>query len=163
VVLALSFDDGRSFTHGTIVTDRPWDPAIDAPLSHGDPNTTFIGDYFGLAVSSFGYFPFWTDTRTGVQEIFTSRVRVSRELVFEPGLVNFLIGSVGDGPLWRLTPHGIVPVPPWGPETRDREAFAERTRSAFAEISRGLQTLQALNETFEGKSQEGRGAKAAGQ
>lgn len=162
VVFALSFNDGQSFTHGTIVTDRPWDPAIDAPLSHGDPNTTFIGDYFGLAVSPFGYFPFWTDTRTGMQELFTSRVRVSREIVVEPGLVNFLIGSLGDGPLWRLTPHGIVPVPPWGPEIRDREAYAERTRTAIAEISRGLETLQGLNEEFEGKLQQGRGARAAG-
>jgi hypothetical protein len=55
------------------VSNVPWDPAIDAPLSHGSPLTTFIGEYFGLGSSSRGFFPFWTDTRTGIQEIFSGR------------------------------------------------------------------------------------------
>jgi hypothetical protein len=70
VVLASSFNGGATFTTRETVTDHPWDPGIDAPLSHGDPNTTFIGEYFGLAASHLGFFPFWTDTRTGIQEIF---------------------------------------------------------------------------------------------
>jgi hypothetical protein len=77
VVMAASTDDGASFTERVTVTDRPWDPSVDAPLSHGKATTTFIGDYFGLAASSLGFFPFWTDTRTGVQEIFTARVSIS--------------------------------------------------------------------------------------
>ena len=70
VWLAISQDNGASFSIREIVTDRPWDPAVDAPFSHGSPAATFIGDYFGLAASDLGFFPFWTDTRTGMQEIF---------------------------------------------------------------------------------------------
>jgi hypothetical protein len=76
VILAVSTDGGASFPNRVTVTDKPWDPAVDAPLSHGDPTTTFIGEYFGFAASRLGYFPFWTDTRTGVQEIFMSRLAV---------------------------------------------------------------------------------------
>ncbi|MUL86571.1 MULTISPECIES: sialidase family protein [unclassified Mycolicibacterium] len=65
-----------SFGHRVNITDRAWDPSIDAPLSHGDPRTTFIGEYFGLAASRSGFFPFWTDTRTGVQEMFCARARL---------------------------------------------------------------------------------------
>ncbi len=58
------------------VTDQPWDPAVDAPWAHGNPNITFIGDYFGLTASRLGFHPLWVDTRTGVQEMFTSRLAV---------------------------------------------------------------------------------------
>jgi hypothetical protein len=74
VVLAATTGTGTPFGRRATVTDRPWNPAVDAPLSHGDPRVTFIGDYFGLAGSPLGFFPFWTDTRTGIQEIFTARV-----------------------------------------------------------------------------------------
>jgi hypothetical protein len=74
VTMAVSDDGGASFPNRVTVTGQPWDPAVDAPLSHGRPTTTFIGDYFGLAGGSLGFFPFWTDTRTGIQEIFTARV-----------------------------------------------------------------------------------------
>jgi hypothetical protein len=74
VILAVSTDGGASFPNRVTVTDKPWDPAVDAPLSHGDPTTTFIGDYFGFTASRRGFFPLWTDTRTGVQEMFTARV-----------------------------------------------------------------------------------------
>lgn len=70
VDLAVSTDNGASFGNRQTVTDRAWDPTVDAPWSHGDPQTTFIGDYFGLAGSPNGWSVFWTDTRTGVQEMF---------------------------------------------------------------------------------------------
>ena len=77
VIAVFSDNNGLSFPSvRTTVTDRPWDPTIDAPLSHGYPQTTFIGDYFGLAASDLGFFPFWTDTRTGIQEIFTARIAI---------------------------------------------------------------------------------------
>jgi hypothetical protein len=76
-IIAVSNDDGATFTSRETVTNVPWDPEVDVPLSHGDPSTTFIGDYFGLAGSSRGFLPFWTDTRTGIQEIFCGhRLRV---------------------------------------------------------------------------------------
>ena len=73
-IIAYSSDDGASFGTGGIVTDTPWDPLVDAPWSDGDPQVDFIGDYFGLDASNVGFYPFWTDTRTGIQEIFTAIV-----------------------------------------------------------------------------------------
>lgn len=73
VIVAQSFDGGATFNHFT-VTDQPWDPTVDAPLSHGDANLTFIGDYFGFDSSTKGFYPLWTDTRTGIQELFTAIV-----------------------------------------------------------------------------------------
>jgi hypothetical protein len=77
VVLAVSTNGGNSFANRVTVTEQAWDPTVDAPLAHGNPNLTFIGDYFGLDASRLGFFPFWTDTRTGAQEIFTARVAVN--------------------------------------------------------------------------------------
>jgi hypothetical protein len=73
VIMAQSFDGGATFNHFT-VTDQAWNPTVDAPWSHGDSSITFIGDYFGLDSSTQGFYPLWTDTRTGIQELFTSIV-----------------------------------------------------------------------------------------
>jgi hypothetical protein len=54
------------------------------------------------------------------------------------GLVNRLIGSLADGPLWVLTPHGPVPVDPWGPK------IAGEAKEAFQQIVRGIRTLRDL-------------------
>jgi hypothetical protein len=70
VIFAFSTDNGRTFSYRKTVTDISWDPALNAPLARGDPTTTFIGDYFGLDASRLGFFPLWTDTRTGMQELF---------------------------------------------------------------------------------------------
>src|ERR1051325_1128039 len=77
VKLAVSTDNGATFPNLVSVTDSPWNPNVDAPFSHGDPNLTFIGEYFGLDASELGFFPLWTDTRTGVQEMFFSRISVN--------------------------------------------------------------------------------------
>jgi hypothetical protein len=73
VNIATSNNGAASFTTRETVTNVAWDPTIDAPWSHGDSTTTFIGDYFGLAGSNNGFLPFWTDTRTGIQEIFCGK------------------------------------------------------------------------------------------
>ncbi len=44
VCLAQSTNNGVSFLSCQTVTDRAWNPTVDAPWSHGDPSTTFIGD-----------------------------------------------------------------------------------------------------------------------
>jgi hypothetical protein len=77
VILAVSTNNGNTFPNRATVTDRPWDPTVDEVYAHGDPNTTFIGDYFGLDASRLGFFPLWTDTRDGRQEIYTSRLAVN--------------------------------------------------------------------------------------
>lgn len=79
VIMAQSFDVGASFDHFK-VTDQPWDPSVDAPWSHHgdgtpiDSSVTFIGEYFGLDAGSQGFYPLWTDTRTGIQELWTAIV-----------------------------------------------------------------------------------------
>ncbi len=73
VVLSLSFDKGETFGR-SVLTTQPWDPTVDAPWAHGDSRVTFIGDYMGLDASAQGFQPVWTDTRTGIQELFTTTV-----------------------------------------------------------------------------------------
>jgi hypothetical protein len=73
VVLSLSADEGVTFG-SSVLTTQPWDPTIDAPWAHGDRRVTFIGDYMGLDASPQGFQPVWTDTRTGIQELFTTTV-----------------------------------------------------------------------------------------
>jgi hypothetical protein len=84
VVLAVSTDQGATFPHRVTVTDRPWDPAVAEVVRTASPRVTFIGDYFGLEATRLGFFPFWTDTRTGVQEIFTARVAVNPADLYLP-------------------------------------------------------------------------------
>ena len=74
VHLAVSVDNGASFDDRALVTDQAWDPTVNEVWAHGDSSVTFIGDYFGIDASRLGFFPFWTDTRTGVQEMFCSRL-----------------------------------------------------------------------------------------
>lgn len=55
----------------------------------------------------------------------------------------WLIGSLADGPLWAIGPHGPVPVDPWGPKYRSD--VREARRSIVASI-RSLQKIgQALD------------------
>lgn len=117
VVLAASLDSGSSFEQRLTVTDRPWDPGVDAPLSHGDPTTTFIGEYFGLAASDNSWFPFWTDTRTGIQELFTSQVFEFIPIPRQPeNWAQILFGIINDAGGVQIVGGHLQPVPPRGPE-----------------------------------------------
>jgi hypothetical protein len=71
VFLAQSINHGASFLPNLRVTTRSWDPTVDAPF---DGVSQFIGDYQGLAVDNQFVHPFWNDTRTSAQEIFTAAV-----------------------------------------------------------------------------------------
>ncbi|NUX52329.1 hypothetical protein [Paraburkholderia youngii] len=119
VIMAQSVDGGASFDRAT-VTDQPWDPAINAPWSHGDSNVTFIGDYFGLDASTRGFYPLWTDTRTGIQELWTDLVRARARFSIPPGVygqvAQILAGIIQDGGGDEIVGGHIVHIPPWGPE-----------------------------------------------
>jgi hypothetical protein len=113
VILALSYDGGSTFSQQFTVTDQPWDPSIDAPWSHGDPNVTFIGDYFGLDASNEGLYPLWTDTRTGIQELWTA--------LFTPDPCQHLCDEVDElqtevDDLWDAFSSGEIPPPPRTPQ-----------------------------------------------
>jgi hypothetical protein len=72
VYLAQSVDHGRSFLKNVRVTTQSWDPAVNAPIDGA--GLQFIGDYQGLAADNLFAHPFWNDTRTGRQDIFTAAV-----------------------------------------------------------------------------------------
>ena len=116
VVMVASLDRGLSFSLRETVTERPWNPTTGAPWAHGDPNVHFIGEYFGFDADENDFRIVWTDTRTGMQELFTSKVYVQTSVSeFEP-LVDSdtvfvpLHGSAG-GVLINLKTGEIIPLP----------------------------------------------------
>jgi Kelch motif len=65
-----------------------------------------------------------------------------------------LIGSLADGPLWVLGPHGPVPVDPWGPKV------AKRAEQAYSEIRSGIRALYELgNEVISLREKESVGVR----
>jgi hypothetical protein len=115
-----SFDAGTSFGLPADVTDQPWDPAINAPWAHFVPSDAFIGEYFGLDGGQDGFAVIWTDTRTGVQELFFDYVgtsKVDAPFWFTDGIVaTFLSPGIGAGAGGFVIVGGkIVKVPPRGP------------------------------------------------
>lgn len=118
VVMVLSHDHGGSFGNKITVTDQPWNPAVDAPWSHGNSNVTFIGDYFGLDASSLGFSPVWTDTRTGIQELWTDRVpcELTAHIPRYDQVAQILAGIIQDGGGIEIVGGRIIRVPPWDPE-----------------------------------------------
>jgi hypothetical protein len=89
--LARSEDGGRTFTDRR-VSQRMWDPAVNAPTS---TSGTFIGDYQGLVADDDVAIPFWNDTQLNnlpasdpqhspYQEVFAARVPNGSEPA-EPG------------------------------------------------------------------------------
>jgi hypothetical protein len=115
-----SFDGGISFGIPAEVSDNPWDPAVNAPWAHFNPNDTFIGEYFGLDGGPDGFAVIWTDTRTGVQELFYDHVATSKvdaPFWFTEGIVaTFMSPGIGVGGGGFVIVGGkIIKVPPRGP------------------------------------------------
>lgn len=118
VLLSASFDHGATFADTVVVTDAPWDPAVDAPNSHGDPDVSFIGEYFGLDADDTDFDVLWTDTRTGVQELFFDQVATQRERrpQVPAAYVDILFGVIQDGGGAVIVNGHIIRIPPRGPE-----------------------------------------------
>lgn len=117
VLLSASFDHAATFADTVTVTDAPWDPALDAPSSHGDPDVSFIGEYFGLDADETTFDVLWTDTRTGVQELFFAQVATQREMRPQLPLayVDILYGVIQDGGGAVIVGGHIIKIPPRGP------------------------------------------------
>ena len=127
VKLSASFDKGKTFPYTTTVTDKPWDPKKDAPLSHGDPLVTFIGEYFGLDADDTGFNVLWTDTRTGVQELFFDRVETEQydpPAILQGIIAQILFGVIQGGDGVVIINGHIYRVPPRGPEHDLLQAMA---------------------------------------
>jgi hypothetical protein len=74
--LAQSIDKGKSFLKNMRITTQSWNPAIGAPTDlYG---SQFIGDYQGLTADNAFVHPFWNETRTGRQDIFTAAIPSAR-------------------------------------------------------------------------------------
>jgi hypothetical protein len=59
-----------------------------------------------------------------------------------------LVGSLADGPLWVLGPHGPIPVGPWGPEL---ESAAAKSRKILVSE---LEKLRELGDTVHARRLE---------
>jgi hypothetical protein len=147
VLLSASRDHGNTFTETATVTQKPWDPAIDAPFSHGDPKVTFIGEYFGLDVSESAFDVLWTDTRTGVQELFFDRIQTQREhqpKVLDGIVEQILFGVIQDGGGVVFVNGHFIRIPPRGPEFDVLQALVALDAAknmqgpAGAELTRGV-------------------------
>jgi hypothetical protein len=127
VKLSASFDKGKTFPYTKKVTHEPWNPKIDAPFSHGDSQVTFIGEYFGLDADDKGFDVLWTDTRTGVQELFYDRVETERDNTpekFKGIIEQILLGITQDGGGIFIVNGHIGRIPPRGPEFELVQAMA---------------------------------------
>lgn len=150
VQLAASWDDGATFSQFVTVTDQPWDPLVNAPWSHGDPNVHFIGEYFGLDAGDEDFTLLWTDTRTGVQELWSDVVRTKRvRCPPTPELAGqVLFGVVEDGGGLFLIGHKLHRVPPRSPLLRLLDDLSARDdlgtssvdviADAVAQLGRGI-------------------------
>lgn len=141
VVLVASLDRGVTFSLRETVTDKPWDPAINAPWAHGNPAVTFIGEYFGLDSDKYGFRVVWTDTRTGMQELFTANAWVQTSISeFDPRLDSDTVfvplhGSAGGLLVNRKTGEVIpVPYPQWDSASRMRNRANPIRDTTFSQI-----------------------------
>jgi hypothetical protein len=58
--------------------------------------------------------------------------------IYDEAIVSRLIGSLADGNLWVLGPHGPIPIDPWGPK------LGKRALAARKQIITGIKALQQL-------------------
>jgi hypothetical protein len=117
VLMACSFDNAGTFDF-EVVTDQPWDPALHAPISHGQGSATFIGDYFGLDASATQFHLLWTDTRTGTQDLFYCGVDTQRTHFprVPDGIYGTPSAGVAEGAGGYIIVNGHkIPVPPHSP------------------------------------------------
>jgi hypothetical protein len=131
VQLAASWDDGATFSNFITVTEQSWNPLVNAPLVHGDPNVHFIGEYFGLDAGDDEFVLLWTDTRTGVQELFSDVVKTKR--VKCPPIPQvageILIGVINDAGGYIIVGGKPKPIPPHSPLVRVLAAIAAATNA----------------------------------
>lgn len=151
VYLSASFNNGTDFRYLEKITPFGWNPAVNAPFSHGDVNQHFIGDYFGLDVSNEKFTILWTDTRTGVQELFFDTVLTERTVDNTPQLSASFVspGVKNDGGGFVIVGGKIIPVPPHSPLIKILEGLSilESSKVFDAKSSKSIRlaTLNVMN------------------
>jgi hypothetical protein len=119
-LIAASFSEGNSFEFFETVSDSEWDPAVNAPWAHGNPNETFIGEYFGFDADEDAFVVLWTSNYQtgGVHELFFDRVATGRYEIpekFKGISAEILAGVTSDGGGLIIVGGKIIKVPPRGP------------------------------------------------
>jgi hypothetical protein len=133
---------------GVYVTVNPGNgPAIWSPMGAGFPNAIVTDLHYNVADDVL-----IAGTLGRSAWSFRNVMKMFEVVIPNEGIINFLIGNLADGPLFRVTPHGIVPVPPRGPEDLFREEFDRETRRASDMVAQGLRRLQGLNREYEAHS-----------
>ena len=155
--VAGSFAQGDAFDLLRPVTDDPWDPAVNAPLSHGNPNDTFIGEYFGFDADNETFAVIWTDTRTGVQELFYDRVGTSKTEVpsILEGISAEVFGGVAqDGGGFIIVGGKIIKVPPRGPKWALLQSMIALDTAEQIDHPTSTRVVSSIAETIGGISKE---------
>lgn len=166
VQLAASWDDGATFSHFITVTEQPWDPLVNAPAAHGNPNVQFIGEYFGLDAGEEEFALLWTDTRTGVQELFSDVVNTKKVSCPRlPDLVAEVFGGVAsDGGGFIIVGGKVVKVPPRSPLIRVLNALVALQAISDARVEQveelRLAALQSAAKLLDREIENIRGGKA---
>jgi hypothetical protein len=117
VRIAPLWPGGAQFDFPKTVTDIPWDPTINPPTVHNTTTVTFIGDYFGIGAGKDFFELVWTDTRTGLQELFSAAVQVNVHPGYIPPelVATILAGVIQDGGGFVIVGGHIIRIPPWDP------------------------------------------------
>jgi hypothetical protein len=149
VELAASWDGGTTFDPAITVSDQGWDPLVNAPKSHGDPNVDFIGDYIGLDADQYDFALLWTDTRTGVQELRSAVVETRSVRCKQVPEISatILVGVVQDGGGWVIIGGKLHRIPPRSPLVRVLREAIERERVTEADVEQvqaALKRVEAL-------------------
>jgi len=149
VMFTASFDGGKSFMPSQKLNDASWNPATNAPWSHGDSNVTFIGDYFGLDADQENFYVLWTNTKDGVQELYFNTVYTTVHTILIPDNrkrpkfeitdivsnidVEVLKAIAVDGGGYIIVKGRIIKVPPRGPYDKVVHAIAKILSSGWKE------------------------------
>lgn len=166
VQLAASWDDGATFSNFITVTEQSWDPLVNAPAVHGNPNVHFIGEYFGLDAGEEEFALLWTDTRTGVQELYSDVVQTKKVTCPRlPELVAEVFGGVAsDGGGFIIVGGKIIKVPPRSPLIRVLNTLAALQAGLDARVEQAgqpqLAALQSAMKVLEGEMEKLRGGAA---
>ena len=117
VRIAPLWPGGDAFEFPLTVTDHPWDPTVNPPTVHNTTDVAFIGDYFGIAAGPEFFELVWTDTRTGLQELFSASVQVDRQPGYIPPeiVATILAGVTQDGGGLVFVGGHVIHIPPWDP------------------------------------------------
>ncbi len=140
----------RTFNHSTMAigtgeTTQHTSFKVPAGMEHGEAELEVVANGIPSAPIRVGVWPFLLHFH------------------IDEAMVNILIGSLADGPLWVLGPNGPVPVDPWGPKIgKEAEVARDAIVNGIRELQRlggEVQKLREEADRFEGEIGHSKGAR----